>query len=229
MVRRILMSLLPIVLLATPALAGPLFKRPNKPDPAEHVPALIKTLQSDPDERKRESAAEELREYDLKSFPDIVPALVEALKNDPSSAVRLEVVSSISKMRPITQPAGYALEQAVADDTSFRVRTSAKSTLVEWVLVRGYVRQYRPPATSGSETEEPPLAGPSAVKPPVGRQPAPKANAEPILPPLMPTQSPSVQATPASNTKPSRSFFPLFSRSGSSNKPDEGPVLNPPK
>lgn len=228
MFRCFLTTLLVLSTCGNVGLAAPFFKRANKPEPAEYVPALIKTLQTDPDERKREVAAEELREYDLKSFPDIMPALVEALKNDPSSSVRLEVVSTISKLRPITQQAGYALEQAVASDNSFRVRASAKASLVQWVAFNGY-RQSRTADTVPNQTEEPPLAAPATGTAPLPKSPilsAPKDKVEPMLPPppLMP--SPSV-------TKPSssRSLFPLFSRS---NKPDskasdDGPTLNPPK
>jgi len=217
---RNLTTLLAMVLFIGQAQAGPFFKRTPKPEPAEHVPALIKTLQSDPDDDKREDAAEQLRNYDLKTFPDIIPALIEALKNDRSNAVRLEVVSSISTMRPITQAAGYALEEAVADDASLRVRASAKSTLVEWVLVHGY-RQTRNNKNVANETEEPPLAGPS-LKTPLNQPP----KTEPIRPPVTTTPTP-VPATPVSRPSTSKPFFPLFR--SKEPKPDEGPALNAPK
>ena len=76
-----------------------IFKRPNKPDPVEHVPALINTLKTDPDDKKRANAAEELHEYDSRSFPDIMPALTEALHNDRSSSVRLECVRKLRSER----------------------------------------------------------------------------------------------------------------------------------
>src|SRR5262249_8670520 len=134
-----------------------LFKRPPKPDPVEHVPALIKTLKTDPEDRKRASAAEDLRDYDAKAFPEIIPALIEALQNDSSISVRLEVVTTIGKTRPIPQTAGYALEQAAKDDTALRVRTVAKGILFEWRVFHGY-RHGKPPANQAPQTEEPPLA-----------------------------------------------------------------------
>ncbi len=228
MVRYTLMSLLMLAGFASDALAQGLFRRPSaKPDAAEYVPALIKTLQTDADERKREAAAEELRHYDTKTFPDMMPALIEALKNDPSHSVRHEAVNTIGKLRPVSQPGGFALEQAAANDSSFRVRTAAKSTLVQWSLLHGY-RQGRAADSVQNQTEEPPLAPPLAksgttsksgpiipasVAPPEKMDPV-----RPVPPPLMPS--------------PSKPFLSrsLFQRSG--NKPetkDDGPVLNPPK
>lgn len=139
--------------------AAGLFKKTSKPDPAEHVPVLIKTLKSEPDERKRATAAEELREFDSKTFPEIIPALIEALRNDGSVSVRSESVNSIGKLRPVTQVAGYALEQAAQNDPSIRVRLAAKTTLAQWTLFHGF-RPGRPPESNATQTEEPPLALP---------------------------------------------------------------------
>src|SRR5687767_14483331 len=94
------------------ARADGLLKRGPRPNPTERVPELIQIVSSDLDDRRRAEAASELKDYDLKSFPDIIPALIEALKNDSSVAVRREAANSIGKMRPISQMGGYALEQA---------------------------------------------------------------------------------------------------------------------
>jgi hypothetical protein len=211
---RILISLMIVALSASAGRAGPFTRKPaTKPDPAEQVPALLKTLQMDPDENKRGDAAEELREFDLKAFPDIMPALIEALKNDPSSSVRAEVVNSIGKIRPISQPAGYALEQAVANDTSLRVRAAAKSQLVHWVAFLGY-RTSRPNENPSNQTEEPPLAAPLPIE-------SPKSS------PLK--DKPTANTAPAkSASSTSRPLFPLLSRPAKPEKTD-GPVLNAPK
>ena len=200
--------------------AGPLglFKQKTKPDPVERVPIVIKTLQADPDERKRELAAEELREYDPKSFPEIVPALIEALKNDASSAVREESVNSIGKLKPITQQAGYALEQASAKDPSFRVRTVAKTTLLQWRVFDGY-RSGKMPEMQQSQTAEPPLA-----------EPLPKSVPVPKMAPKTPSSSVPNEKIDAAPTK-SRPLFPLFpvKNTKPDKSKDDGPVLTPPQ
>src|SRR5215469_9791251 len=99
-VLRVLLIPLVAVVFATSAQAGPFFKRPMKPDPAEHVPALINTLKTDPDERKRAAAVDELSKYDVKNFPDMLPAWIEALQHDSSQPVRIAAVIAIGEMRP---------------------------------------------------------------------------------------------------------------------------------
>src|SRR5437660_2393724 len=51
-----------------------LFGKKNKTDPAERVPALILQLKTDPDEGKRQAAAEELKQHDPKAFPEMMDA-----------------------------------------------------------------------------------------------------------------------------------------------------------
>jgi hypothetical protein len=218
------------LILANEGYAGiGLFKRPPKPDPAEHVPALIKTLKTDPEDRKRASAAEELRDYDAKAFPEIIPALIEALQNDSSISVRLEVVTTIGKIRPISQTAGYALEQAAHGDSALRVRGLAKTVLWDWRVFHGY-RSGKPPANQPMQTEEPPLAPPlpgskigndgPTLSPMIGG--ADQANPPRRQPPLMPSQN-------MSSSRP-KSLFPLLPTKTSKpgTKPDEGPSLDPP-
>ena len=215
--------------------AGP-FKRPNKPDPAEHVPDLIKTLKNDPNERKRAEAAEELREYDLRTFPDIMPTLIEALANDGSASVRYDAVNSIGKLRPISQQGGYAIEQAAANDSSIRVRAAAKAHLVYWISVNGF-RPGRVPENKLNQTEEPPLAQPettpnkSSINPTVPTQ-VPSGN--PALDKDAPRPAPPLMPAPSAKPSSSRSFFPLFRGSKTDAKPvsrviEEGPVLIVPK
>jgi HEAT repeats len=173
--RRSLLVPLLIAILASPGQAGLLRKTP-KPDPVQRVPQLLKALKEEPDERKRADAVEELRDYDLKAFPEIMPAVIDALQNDPGSSVRAEAANTISKLRPISQQAGFALEQTLQSDSSLRVRMAARTTLWHYYLL-GY-RSTKPTDKVQEETEEPPLADPpmkSAPQPPKAMPAVPKA------------------------------------------------------
>jgi hypothetical protein len=151
--RLILATLLTLVITA-PSQAG-LFRRSSKPDPAVHVPALIQALKTNTEEKARAQAANGLREYDAKVFPEILPTLVEALTNDKSATVRAEAAESIGKVRPITAQAGYALEQAIANDKSLPVRLSARYALLQY-RVMGYIAGVKDDVAM--ETKEPPFA-----------------------------------------------------------------------
>lgn len=211
--------------LSAPAEAGiGIFSRKPKVDPAEQVPTLIMQLKTDKDEGKRSVAAEELRQYDPKAFPEIMTVLSDALLKDSSTAVRAEAASSIAKLRPINQQAGYALEQAAANDPSLRVRMAARQSLWQYNLL-GYrssgkapdvANQTPPPAVAPAptrpavtarsprglpgETREPPLAeGPTTSLKPVTPPKLIKPPAEPapkIAPPAEP-QGPSLEPPPA--------------------------------
>src|SRR5439155_25781395 len=120
------LALVTVGALALPAPAGILFGKKTKPNPAERVPELIVIVKTDKDESKRASAAEELRQYDPAAHGDIVPVLIDVLMNDPKPAVRVEAAESLGKLRPISQEAGWALEQAKEKDSSMRVRAKAR-------------------------------------------------------------------------------------------------------
>ena len=104
--------------------AGVLFGKKSKrpPTPAERVPELLLLVKTDGDESKRAAAAQELRQYDAAQFPAIVPVLVDVLSTDQKPGVRAEAAQTLGKMRPISQQAGMALEQALTNDSSMRVR-----------------------------------------------------------------------------------------------------------
>jgi hypothetical protein len=148
---RILVTTLVLAALAPQASAG-FFSRKPKANPTDRVPELLAQLKSAADESQRLAAAEELREFDAKTYPEIATALVEALGRDTSAAVRAEAATSLGKLRPIGQQNGYALEQALNNDTSGRVRMAARQALWSYHLV-GY-RSSRP----NDQTQEPPLA-----------------------------------------------------------------------
>ncbi len=151
--------LIPLVLwplLAGPTYAGIFFGRKNKkPTPMERVPELLALVKSDGDESKRAAAAQELRMYDPNQFPMIVPVLVDVLLTDAKPSVRAEAAQSLGKMRPITQQAGMALEQSLANDASMRVRLQARSSLLQYHW-SGYHSARKDDLVP--QTKEPPLA-----------------------------------------------------------------------
>src|SRR3954451_6086353 len=95
--------LVPVVLasLAAPAPAGIFSRSKPKANPAERVPELLIQLKTSPDEARRAAAAEELRQYDPKAYPEIMTALVDALTKDAGTTVRSEAATSLGKLRPI--------------------------------------------------------------------------------------------------------------------------------
>ena len=208
-----------------------LFGKKNKTDPAERVPALILQLKTDPDEGKRQAAAEELKQHDPKAFPEMMDALASALLKDASPAVRAEAASTIGKLRPVSQAAGYALEQAKANDASMRVRWAAQNSLLQYHFVgyRGGKHPENPsapaaeptttqanrlptaqpvvnkaPRGSRNESSEPPLAGVAPDEP----RPVPPGQVNPPRPPsshgptLTPVSTPKLLSPPATTVPP---------------------------
>lgn len=231
--RRICTWIIPLfVVLEGTALADGILRRGPKPNPAEHVPALIKTLDSDFDDRRRADAAANLRDYDLKTFPEIIPALVEALKNDPSIAVRMEAAHSIGRLRPISQMGGYALEQAEVNDPAIRVRAIANLHLKTWVVVHGYKKGRMP---EPYQTEEPPLADP--LPPPLPKNGAMKMPKvmygvqEPIrdLPQLLPPQLPPQFTASPRNERFIGQLMKRIKPDVNPRSGDDGPSLGPPR
>ncbi len=176
--QRILAFVMTAAALATPAQAGFLFgKKKTAPvDPNQRVPELLAVIKTSPDEHKRTQAAEELRKYDPQAFPEIVPVLIDVLANDPKPSVRVEAVQTLGKLRPISPAVGQALEQALAKDTSMRVRLQARSSLLQyhWSGYRTPKKDANPP-----QTGEPPLAPPLP-----GDLPAASQLSQPAAPPV---------------------------------------------
>jgi hypothetical protein len=138
-------------------------KSPPPLPPAQRVAALITTVKSETDERKRVNAVEELREFDTKSFPEIVPVLVDAAKSDSKASVRSEAVNSLVRIRPISTIAGQAIEHAAQHDDNWRNRMSAQAALMRYRLA-GY--------SSPPPTPQPPQPPTPQAKGPAGKQPA---------------------------------------------------------
>ena len=207
--RRKLLIVVLLAATAVPAWAGIFFNRKPKGNPTERVPTLIYALKAEQDEHKRAAAAEELRNYDTGAYPEIVNALVDAAMTDTSAAVRSEAVHSLGKIRPISQRAGWALEQATANDASVRVQVQARSALLTYRM-SGYhsAKNGEPPVEGRSlKTFEPPLADVPATAP------APVPAAQPVTP-----------GTTTSNKKK------LFGRPAAKPTPPavDGPELTPP-
>src|ERR1019366_3532294 len=112
--------LVALLVWVAPAPAQSIFAKKTKPNPTQRVPELILILKTDPDERKRLHAAEEIRDYDATTFTEIVPVLVDVVLHDKKVNVRHEAVNSLGKIRPVNALAGHALEKAAADDESWR-------------------------------------------------------------------------------------------------------------
>jgi hypothetical protein len=214
-----------------PATAG-IFGKKGKPSPAERVPELLSIAKTDGDEHKRSAAVDELRQYDAKQFPNIVPTLMDVLMTDPKPGVRAEAAQSLSKVRPVTKEAGWALEQAVAKDASMRVRLQARSALLHYHLAGYHGGKDAPPAPAPAQSPEPPLAAPPPKAAPADA-PAPRLEPKPVSrsatappaapavnrsnapqplpagPPLVPTEMPKLKPAPSSR--------------------DQGPELNGPE
>jgi HEAT repeats len=144
-----------------PAPGGILFGKHAKPNPAERVPELLAMIKTDPSESKRANAAKELGKYDPAAFPDMIAVLVDVAVHDDKAGVRLEAVQTLGKLRPISQEAGMALEEAT-HDSSIRVRLQARSSLLGYRLA-GYHGAPRPsePATVSA----PPTPNTTVMKP----------------------------------------------------------------
>jgi HEAT repeats len=208
--------------IAGPAPAGfGIFSRKAKIDPAEHVPALIMQLKTDKDEAKRSAAAEELRNFDPKAFPEMMTVLADAILKDASAAVRSESASTIAKLRPINQQAGYALEQAAANDPSMRVRMAARQSLWQYNLL-GY-RSVKPPAETVA-AGNPPVA-PMPTKPYVSAKA--RGGKESPEPPLADATNLQPVTPPRLLTPPSGKQTPV--KPATTNTPDaQGPALGAP-
>jgi hypothetical protein len=201
-----------LVLLALPTFAMPahaqwLFRK-SRPIAAQRVPELILILKTETDERKRAQAAEELREYDAKTYTEIVPVLVDVLSHDKKSTVRLEALSTLAHLRPVNQAAGQALEHSATSDESLRVRLHAKSALLKYHLA-GYSAKNEPSVLQPT-MQEPPLGDPNLAPAVPGGPLAPttKVTTAGTMPPSasapldLPRPLPAGVATPPGHSAP---------------------------
>lgn len=211
LLRRLLLASAMMALIGEPASAG-IFSRKPKPT-AEKVPELLVQLKSGTDESQRTGAAEELRQFDPKSHPEIVGGLIDALGKDASAGVRAEAAASLGKLRPISQQIGYALEQAQSNDGAMRVRLAARQALLQYHLV-GYRSSGKADGAADKNGTQP-VSGTNGGAAPLGQVKSPqnptrivmtpygpfRETAEPPLadPPALPKAPPV--ATPVSRPK----------------------------
>lgn len=233
--------LVPLVMAAlTPSAPAGIFSRKPKPNPADRVPELLIQLKTSQDEGQRTAAADELRQYDPKAYPDIVTGLMDALGRDASPVVRSEAATSLGRLRPISQQAGYALEQAQNNDAVVRVRLAARQALWQYHLV-GYRGDKPADAPTGPSTAKVLAAGgPATPAPPrtigqttsrsfpagAGRESAePPLAVPPTAPISLPQSSGPVQLIPVNpGLKPAPNAPKSPAQSGNVN----GPALPPP-
>jgi len=137
---------------------GQFVGRKARGTPAQRVPELLVIVKTDQDERKRAAAAEELREFDGNTFPEIASMLADVAKTDARVSVRQEAIESLSRLRPASQLAAQTLQWAAHHDESWKVRLQARTALLRYSV---------PSAgkTSGGgsgaiSTHEPPLLDP---------------------------------------------------------------------
>ena len=107
---------------SAPAPAQWLHAKKPKVNPTQRVPELILIIKTDADERKRLQAAEELREYDATTFSEIVPVLVDVALHDKKSNVRMEALTSLARIRPVTPMAASTFWIASRFSTCFVCR-----------------------------------------------------------------------------------------------------------
>lgn len=122
-----LLGLLLLLMTADHACAGIFGNKKPKGNEAERVAELLGALKDNPSATKRTEAAEELRNFDGKEFPEVVPALIDALQKDSSSSVRAQSAESLGKLKPASHEAAQALDHAVEQDKSFMVRFKART------------------------------------------------------------------------------------------------------
>jgi hypothetical protein len=232
-----LVPLMLVPLTAGSSSAGVIFgKKSKKPTPVERVPELLVQVKTDGDESKRAAAAQELRQYDPVQFPAIVPVLVDALLTDKKPGVRAEAAQSLGKLRPISQQAGMALEQALSNDSSMRVRLQARSSLLQYhwsgyhnVKKDDLLPQTKEPPLADEKTP-PPIINTTTLPPATGRLVPRQADGSRLLPrssrPTPPAPFPAVRPTvkePPLAPTPTPAPAPAPTPAG-----NEGPQLTPP-
>lgn len=189
--------------LTLPASAGILpFGKHAKPDPAQRVPELLMIVRTSQDEHKRVNAVQELRQYEPAQFPGIVPVMIDVLLHDPKPGVRSEAADALSKFRPVSQEVGMALEQALAQDSSMRVRLQARYALMHYHW-GGYHGGKKVETVGPIQSGEPPLAGPSVPVPPVVSTAPPAPRLSPVPSSIRRTAPPPAAPVPVStNARP---------------------------
>jgi hypothetical protein len=184
---RVALSVL-LVAAAARADANPFWNR-GKGKSDSQVRALVTTLRTDPDEKRRRTALAELKDADPRTQADVIPALVAALQRDPVAHVRADAAEVIGSYRTVFPLAGSALETAAENDPASVVRDMAKQALWEYHLL-GY-RSSRGSDGFHGQTAEPPVAARPLPRPLVLGPPTPSVVPVRVeLPPVRPVTAP---------------------------------------
>ena len=93
------------------------------------VDAEIYCMQHDPRWRKRDNAANHLRDYDWQCHPQIVTALVTTMLRDCHEEVREEAAESLAKMAPCLPEVHAALRKSALCDPDHATRKWARRGL----------------------------------------------------------------------------------------------------
>ncbi len=103
----------------------------------EQVAQICQILKSSGEEMVRLQSIDQLRGVEGVCQPMAIVALADSMILDKKAGIRAEAAMALSKMRPIRQEVGAALEKAVTNDPSMRVRIQARSALLQYNLA-GY-------------------------------------------------------------------------------------------
>ena len=117
---------------------------------------LAALLQSEQDIPKRREAIKELAGFDPRTDADVLPTLVSSLRKDPAPEVRADAAEAIGRLKPVSQSAGLALEDAGGTDPNVKVREAVNLALLQYHL-NGYRTQYGTPL-SAQQSDEPRLS-----------------------------------------------------------------------
>jgi hypothetical protein len=93
------------------------------------VEEAVRTLHCNPDWRKRDDAAHDLRAFDWREYPQITPALLEALRNDPHEEVREEAAQTLYRLAPCLEEVRFVLAGAARLDPDHATRKWAMKAL----------------------------------------------------------------------------------------------------
>ncbi|HSQ56415.1 MAG TPA: HEAT repeat domain-containing protein, partial [Gemmata sp.] len=164
---------------------------------AARIRQLAEILRSDPDERRRKAAVQELGSADPRVHPDVMPSLIGALRSN-AATVRAAAAETIGRYHTVFPLAGAALESAAEADPSPIVRDAAKQSLWEY-----HLNGYKSPKGTElflTQTVEPPIAKPA--------RPAPATIAVVVPPPSVPAAPVPDPILPAAVTLPLSSSPP---------------------
>lgn len=123
----------------------------------EQVAQICQVLKGSGEETTRMAAVDDLRMVEGPAQIVAISALMETLKTDRKAGVRAEAAVALSKMRPVRQEVGTALENTITKDSSMRVRIQARSALLQYNLAGYRSAQGAPPVADplGQIAKEP--------------------------------------------------------------------------